>query len=187
MKFAFLNEEGIIRNYVIEGNEIVINYLDDTIVKINYTEENEQKLQEKMLEQAEQRNKEVKPEFYARKRREEMSNIRTFSIYTLLNTSTFLRADLEWIKIAAGVMVGITGGLLTYSSIKCKQLNDKKKELEKYRIYLTMIKGYENSNAQMQLKSNGKEVNINTLDDFSLRDIKKLNKNLIRQHIQKLN
>lgn len=179
MKFAYLTEEGIIRNYVIEGNEIVINYLDDTIVKIKYTEENEQKLQEKMLEQAKERNEKIKPDFYKEERKHDLQYVHSYAIYTMLNTSTFIRTDVEWLKIAAGVMVGVTGSLLIYNSIKCKQLNDKRKELEKYRIYLSMIKENKNSIAPMQLKYNDKEVNINTLDNFSLREVKKLNKTML--------
>lgn len=178
MKFAFLLEDGIIKNYKIEGNEIVINYLDDTTERMPYTKDNAQKLQEKMIEQAKERDEQVEPDFYKKKRRKELSDVNSYVIYTMLNTSTFLHTDLEWLRIAAGIMVLVSGSFVTYSSIQAKQLNDKRKELEKYRLYLSMIKQNQNSIAPPILKYKNELVNINTLDNFSLRDIKKLNKSL---------
>lgn len=179
MKFAFLYEEGKIKNYKVEGNEIIINYLDDTTERMPYTNDDEQRLQEKMLEQAKERDEQVDSDFYKKKRRKELSDVNSYVIYTMLNTSTFFNTDLEWLRIAAGIMVFVAGGFVTYSSIQAKQLNDKRKELEKYRLYLSMIKENQNSIAPAVLKCNDKEVNINTLDNFSLRDIKKLNKTIL--------
>lgn len=92
-------------------------------------------------------------------------------------------------RICASIFGCLTGIIAIGYSAGYKFKTDEIKELEKYDIYLLMRealeKNIENPNLFNGVKNQQEVLNINTLDDYSLSDIKTVQSNLNRIKILK--
>lgn len=179
MKFNYGLEglENVIKNYSIENDKIFINFFDGTHYEVDLTENNEQTLLNKMLEQAKQRR--------ASDALRDITSRRKKKLLPMLSNGT-LTILMMYKYVVSGSMVCFLGsslGLLSAIDVGIiyKSYSDAIKELEKYDIYLSIYERLEKINDPNIFNGidNGETLlNINTLDNYSLNEIKQIRKNL---------
>lgn len=183
MKYGYNGAElgELIKNYKTSNDKIVITFLDGSNYEIPLTEENEIDLLKQMLEQAEVRSR--TSSIYVLKQKRKKALILTmiqvgFTLVSIINAST---NDSKGIKVFASILSGITALTVVANGLNYKFINDEIKELEKYDIYLQIRARLENigdPNLFNGIKKQEAPLNINTLDSYSLNDIKKIRDNL---------
>lgn len=172
----------VIKFYMIEDNKIIIFYFNGEVSIMKFGEDIERELIEKMISQAEKRNTEVSIEDL--KYNNLISNMKLFSMISL-GIFGCLSANLESInhnnRFACGC-IAIVSSLMAFSEAKKNDTIGKQiEELEKYKLYLNMRKKLEeNFNEQTfkGIKLFDGRFDINTLDRYSLNEVKKIQKNL---------
>ncbi len=197
MKFGYdgANLSELISHYKIIDDKIEITFLSDNKSEIPFTEENESKLLECMIEQAEKRNFALAL----------TNGGNRFQKEFLVDTTT----DCTMVAVIVGANImnlslydkvgplNVAGYAMTLSGVAFLYLSyardnglfgrnsklKKSSELKKYDIYLTLREQLENmSDARVYdgISMSDEKININTLDNYSLRDLKKVRKNLIK-------
>lgn len=165
-----LDLSNTIRNYEKDNNLIKINYLDGNSKKVLLTDSNEQELLETMITQARE---------YTSMSGMEKSNL-------ILSFCSSINSMIPIVGVLSGeipkdcyTMVGafsIFNGLMAlYFGLEIPEKIKIELEKKKYREYIELI----DKNEENILD----HVNINTLDNYSLKDIKKIKK---KQYIRKL-
>lgn len=173
MKF-YDDKENIISNYERCYNNIVVKYLDGEEKIYNAEEKNN--IETKMIEQAQDRDKELYEEIYWKNKK----NILKFA-YSFIPMIISLRLNL---KLIYYVMV-VYAIIKSYDLVKT---NVRLKELKKYRLFLEMRKELEkneNSDITKVVEMDPylrKDININTLDEFSYTEVKDIKKELKRRN-----
>ena len=174
----------LIQNYKTSNDKIIITFLDGTNYEMPLTEENEANLLNKMLEQAEER-KELSIYDLNQKRTKALIWTITQVGCTALNILGASIADSKGMRVFASIVSGITALNVVMNGLDYRFKNDEIKELEKYDIYLqirTRLENADDSNLFNGIRKRKQEtpLNINTLDNYSLNDIKKIRDNLKR-------
>ena len=188
MKYGYesADSQQIIKNYDIIDNKIIINFLDGASHEIPFIEENEISLLNQLLKQA-----------YERKEVRGLNEVKLELIINLLKGLTNLSASglcLSGVIYSDSISQKFLWGAITTINLLCcggygkkyKSSNDELKELKKYDIYLSIrekLETLDNSNIFNWVNKMGQPLNINTLDDYSLNDIKKIRDNLKRIEI----
>ncbi len=140
------NLNNLIKNYEILYNKIVIYYLDNTCKVLDYSKEIEEELQDKLFQQAKER-----------QQNDTLKNIiESREKYALLS------------------LVLNSSHSPSYNYLYT--FDEKIQELKKYDIYLKMKDDLAES-----LKEGYPSLNINTLDNFTLREIELIKSNLERK------
>lgn len=177
------NFEKIIRWYVVENDKIIISYLDGSVENdLKYSEENEKNIIEIMIRQAEERNNYVSIENLK-------ANAINNDIKLFLNigigysglTLAGINSLNNNIRLTGALMSIVLGLIALAKNKKSIIISNQINELEKYKLYLSMRKEIEdnyNKETFDGIKSFDGNFNINTLDDYSLDDVKKIKKNL---------
>lgn len=101
----------------------------------------------------------------------------TYTGITLLNVVNASTIDLKGIRIVSSILAGIAALEVVTNGLGYKFKNDEIKELEKYNIYLqirTRLENINDPNLFNEIEKQKTYLNINTLDGYSLSDIKKL-------------
>lgn len=179
--YARANFEELIRNYKVSNDKIIITFLDGSRKEIPFTEQNEAELLNEMLKQAKimRMNKsehDLKVEKYDVLRRAIRMIPITFLDYVTANNSDTYQV----VRTLSGVFCGLTALTIVTSSfiynLKANELN----ELKKYKMYLDMKEDIDKTDAYLfkGVKTKGMPLNINTLDNYSLNDIKQIRNNL---------
>ena len=174
----------LINNYKIEGDKIVITYLDKSTFDVAFTESTEKTLLEEMLKQAYDRNaSEEMCLAQKRKRRATMLIVYETIVGALVGVLSFINKDelqtLDILFLEADAM------FITLNGIDYKIQKSEIEELEKYDLYLNMrskIVGVPNEILLNGIKSDERGISINNLDNFSLSDGKRINQNINRFH-----
>lgn len=140
-----------------------------------------------MLKQAIERSKSHELDNTKKSRKVRLSyDILTEITFGVLFSSNLTLYDIKhWTVIIIGM--GLIANPIT-SILSYRSKNDKIKELEKYDIYLEIRKQLEkitDSNLFDGVKSKEEVLNINTLDHYSLKDIKRVRDNLRRYESSK--
>lgn len=191
MKYGYGNipKGELIQNYKILCDKIVITYLDGTYYEIPLTKENEDDLLNQMIKQAQDRSQ--SSALSKAKNERKGTNISPFfQILTFLIIEYgIVYGDDKMLKIivATGLGCGFCFAKVNeLSKFKIGEVG----ELTKYDIYLSMreeLEEYiEDPNLFNGIKDKPAKLNINTLDDYSLKDIKTVQKNLKRVRRKKL-
>ena len=173
----------LIESYKAIDNKIIITFLDDSTYTIPLTEDNENKLLSKMLEQAQERSESsaLEKAKAGRKKALREAVVQTgFTISTLVTASI---TNLKGIRIITGVLAVFLAMTAIVETLGYKIDNDEIKELEKYDIYLSIRERLENitdPNLFNGVKKAKLPLNINTLDNYSLKDLQKIRDNLKR-------
>lgn len=165
-----------------DNKEIIVNYLDGSTYKIPFVEEDYKNILNKMLKQAIERNDNI--DF---KKLEEFRNeaivysIVFIIVVSILSGFSICLQDDENLEVL--FLYGTIFGLGSVSTAICGGIGQKElNELKKYSIYLNFKDNFEENcddpNIFNGIKSKEKELNINTLDNFLLKDIRKINENL---------
>lgn len=185
MKFGYegVRNEELIQKYKVNGDKITIMFLDGTIHEVDLTEENENDLLSRMLKQAQERNESLEMNLAIRERRQAFLWAMYLSMIDLVYINTTINATTDRGEIFGTIVSGIVGLTIVINGSVCKARNDEIRELKKYAIYLNIRDRFEEmGDKPILLGENGREefLNINTLDDYSLHDIKVIRKKLGR-------
>ena len=189
MKFGYRGADlgELVSHYEISDDEIEVTFLDDSKANIPFTEENEIKLLEYMVEQAEERRDNSK--IYNVEGNLKRASIIDFSlslpaiavsVYAMIQSMHYdvqPRLIYEAIDVAAFLKLSLS----LYSDEKKR--HEEYSELEKYDIYLAIREKLEESDDIRifnGVKMTDNVLNINTLDNYSAKDMKKIRENLIK-------
>ena len=179
--YARANFEELIRKYKVSNDKIIITFLDGSRKEIPFTEQNEAELLNEMLKQAKiMRMNKSEHDLEVEKYDALRGAIRMIPI-TFLDYVTANKSDTyQFVRTLSGVFCGLTALTIVTSSfiynLKANELN----ELKKYKMYLDMKEDIDKTDAYLfkGVKTKGMPLNINTLDNYSLNDIKQIRNNL---------
>ena len=179
--YAYANLGELIRNYKVSNDKIIITFLDGSSKEIPFTEQNEAELLNEMLKQAKimRMNKsehDLKVEKYDVLRRAIRMIPITFLDYVTANNSDTYQV----VRTLSGVFCGLTALTIVTSSVTYNLKANELNELKKYKMYLDMKEDIDKTDAYLfkGVKTKEMPLNINTLDNYSLNDIKQIRNNL---------
>ena len=181
--FEGISDSQLISKFVQEEKEFVVTFLDGSFYKIPVSKENYNNLINVMLEQAEARNSSNALKKAKGKRARLIlamyAEVITGCVMAVL--SQVKDADIE--STLAMILTGICGITFVASGIKYSVDKSEIEELQKYGIYLSIkdeLDSCVDYNLFNGVASKAKILNINTLDHFTLKDIKTIKGNLER-------
>ncbi len=169
MNYSYDNSKNneIIKRYNIVNDKIIVTFLDDSSVELDYSYLGN--IKELMYKQALEREQLVnKDELVYNKKKSFDWMLAQFSLTTLY-TSSFLITDSIVAKALAIFLAGTSSILTISDGLEYKFLKEELNELEKYSLFLKMSKEKQD------------KIGIDRLDNLSLDDVKKI-KN--RQYIK---
>lgn len=184
MKFGYdgadLSE--LIEKYEVSFDGITIHFLDGSYYRQKYTPENIQKLNSLMLVQAiNRRDNIVLNDLIKEWEEKKKISFGTAIICGLSCGSILITEELFYIAIYL-ISASLSGGFCLRFSKQNKELKEKIEELEKYEIFLSIKEEIENnihnSNLFNEVQNELKLIDINSLDDCSLEDVKQIDCNL---------
>lgn len=171
-----IKKEETIKEYKIVNGVIIVTYLDDNVKTLPYTAENEKLVVDKMLQQASYRESELYQAYMSCKLKND-----TEGFLTLVSSAGFvslLASDIS--PLYAIALIPIVAALLS-SFNSGKKIDDETRDIEKYHLYLEMKEKLEKIlSSELKTGTNNalSNLNINTIDKFSLRDLKRISKEL---------
>ena len=178
----------IIKNYKIKDNKIIINFLDGSFYKVDNTKENMDNILNMMLEQAIERDN---TDALNATIRSKNSSVAITISNLIVSASTCVLAYNS--PEECQVVIYTLGGILFVSSIALGTSSIPRSceidELKKYRLFLSIKDKLDEKANDLNLYNgvkNKKKLNIGTLDDFSLSDLKKIRTNLNRSYAYSL-
>lgn len=177
MKYVYGNVEKneIIKNYKIVDNKIIVTYLDGSNLEFDLSRENE--LLDIMMRQAIERNDGVIDDL-DNIHADSSGNAILWVIITMYSSGLAVELANRYKEFGVLVMPIIVSIPFIFSGRKYKNLKD---ELIKYNIYLSMyekLEKMEKAELFKGIKTDENILNINTLDNYSLKDIKTIKNNL---------
>lgn len=168
--------------YKIIDDTILVYYLNGNVDIIQYSEEIVNELIQKMICQAKERDKTISIEDL-----KSVNNLNNKKLFNEISVSCsgLLVSNIQNLNHSVrllGVIVSITCSLLALKKARVRNaVNRQIEELEKYKLYLSMMKEIEDNYNQKTfngIKFFDGNFNINTLDNYSLNEVKKIKKNL---------
>lgn len=184
MKYGYENISGekLIQHYEISNNKIIIKYLDGTIDEMLFTKENESNLLKIMFEQAKSRSKSAALKKAISEKLFMASWTVRFGGFTMLSLLLAIVSSSHDAELYACIVSCFTGIPSIFCGARYASKNSEIKELEKYDIYLSIKDRLERNISRPSLfyEVNNKQdvLNINTLDNYSLKDILTIRHNL---------
>ena len=167
----------LIKEYeVISNDEIVITFLDSSRYITPNTKENEKKILETMLQQAKERNESID---LVSKKSDRATNFALISLLFCLDITK--PYDSITVK-TLGLMTKITA--LCYFLFKETDRSIRFEEYEKYNIYLQnkdKIESLDEIVVFAGIDNDDLELNINTLDLYSLKELKRIRANIKKE------
>lgn len=164
----------IIKWYVKKDCEYYIQYLDGSTCKyISYNDNEEERIKQKMLNQAKERDK-----MYSKDKLDEIpTNNLIGALVSCVGVSISQVSELDLLKYICLFMLGFNFQRILSNKRKVK-------ELKKYRLFLELIDelGEKELNSSKYIKAYeidniySKDLNISTLDSFSLNEIQSIYK-----------
>ena len=178
----------LIKNYEITGDvdtgsKIVVNFTDGGYYTIPLTDENEKNVIDKMIEQADECSNNRM--HYEKKRKKNLDYIYRLVAMEIINTVLITASQDVALKIISGIAMGIAGIGIISAKVHYNLNTDELEDIKKYSIYLAMRETLEKNSDNPNLY-NGLEfspLTINTIDNFSLNDVKKVKSNLQKQKL----
>lgn len=168
--------EKIISEYKINGNYVEIIYLDGSSELVDKTDGIIKEIDNELEIFAKKRDKDL----YKNLEMERNRNLVLFLVSLPLSLMSIKRNILSIILVSLLINC--------YSFCKYLENNKKLKELKKYRLYLSMmndLKKDKNKDITKVIEFDSfyrEPININTLDEFSLREVKIIKKELKRRN-----
>ena len=189
MLYAYpgIDESEIIKSYQIVNSSIKITYLDNSDILIPFTKINEQKILNKMLNQAEERSQSSRLEEILNLKKDDKFKIVAATL-TLINGAN-LYENLNHLKISMLITTFFIGMCLSLYLREIKSLKPEIIELQKYDLFLKMQSDLERFQDEKDIfygiKHEINNLNINTIDSLSLKDLQKINSNIQRLVLKK--
>lgn len=184
MKFSYegANLGEIIRKYEVSDEMIAIYLLDrKNPFVIPYNTDVEQKIQECMIEQAKKRQERMNLNEYNK----QLSNAVLVSlfggVFSVFSTAGLMTAEQVNAQSYFGGLLVYTSSATILSSLIALKQNKKVKELKKYDIYLSISEQLNNvcdTRLYEGISSKRQNLNINTLDNYSLKELESIRDNL---------
>lgn len=185
MNFWYDEEDynDVIKKYAILNDQIIIIlYLNGDIKLMEYSEDVEKEILETMLLDAQRRDINIPIELLKKKLRE--NNAKIF-LELMLSVTNLISAnsDMDNIKLKymSAFMSIILSTIALFEHKKNGKLSGQIEELEKYKLYLSMRKELEENYDEATfrgIKAFDGLFNINTLDNYTLSEVKRIRKNL---------
>lgn len=184
MKYWYNTDDtsGIIRNYIIYDKVVIIYYINGQMSITKLQENTEQEILNKMVEQAIMRDENMSIEVL--RHDSLISDIKLLSNITLGMIGVIV-SNMENMnynnQLVGAVLALMTGATCLFEEKHNNRIGNQIEELEKYKLYLNMRKDLEaNFNEQTfkGIKLFDGRFDINTLDCYSLNEVKKIKKNL---------
>ncbi len=170
----------LIKEYEIVDNNLSVTYFDDTKTVLPLSKENN--VLELMLEQAIERSDNSELDKTIRMKNRALLAFLSLFFCSFISTANICISESNFMKILSSISGGITTAFASVFAIVYKNEIDKINELKKYDIYLNikneLDENITNSNLFAGIKIKNDNLNINTLDEFSLKDLKKISNNL---------
>ncbi len=184
-----IKKEETIKGYKILNNSIIVTYLDGNLKVFPYTKENEMIIVNEMLKQAKHRESDLYSAYMDAKLKEKQGEIfigtSMFTISEIVATYAFLEAEFGIVSRVVLSCLGTGWLFILIDTLRCQKKTSKEMDdIEKYHLYLEIkeaiehlpeSKLYELYNG---IKSKVSTLNINTIDEFSLKDLEKISNNL---------
>ena len=169
MNYSYDNSKDneIIKKYNIVDDKIIVTFLDDSSVEMDYSYLG--KIKELMYKRALEREQIVNKEKIVYNKKKSFHLMLAQLSLTTLYTSSFLITDSIVAKALATFLAGTSSILTISDGLEYKSLKEGLNELEKYALLLKMN------------KEDQKKIGIGKLDNLSLDDVKKINN---RQYIK---
>lgn len=180
MTFGYVGEskKDLISDYKVSGDKILVNFLDGSTYSTPFSNKNELKILSIMLKQAEDRRDKGSLE-----KTEKMVIAHCMGMITTFLVTTFSIATLSAAQmVPTFVIVYFTLGMLA-NHYGLLQQRYKLDELQKYDIFLDMKDELETASKEevfKGVKNKQKTLNINTIDKYSLDEVRQINSNLKR-------
>lgn len=172
----------LINNYKVEGDKIVVTFLDKSTFEVALTEGTEKTLLEEMLKQAYDGSTSEEM-CLAQKRKRRAITLGIYQSIIGISAAFFACTNYNNVQFFTIFFTGLVGIGITLNGIDYKIQKSEIEELEKYDLYLNLrrkIVGVPNEILFAGIKSDERNININNLDDFSLSDVKRINQNIKR-------
>lgn len=183
MKFGYNYEQlsELINNYSKEEDKIIIRFLDGSEEEIPLTKENEKNLIQRMLIQAQNRSDSDIRESLNKQKKSVIGLSAAMLSMSIMNFANELRDINDFFRLIFGLIGANTIIFFIISGKLYVIFNDKLQELDKYDIYLSMYEELEEYKDKFDVYdgvNNYEELNINTIDNFTLDAVKRIKYNL---------
>ena len=189
MKYGYENVDlgELISNYKIVGNDIIVTFLNGNYYRLHNTKENELKILRLMLEQAQNRSDSNALVSAQKKRKEQLRWTIGITGFDLINIFSICATNSDAMRIFASILGILTTATAASWVVSYRRFNELVKELEKYDIYLSIKDQIDDNDLELfnGVKKSSDVLNINTLDDYSLRDIKTIQNNISNKQLSK--
>lgn len=171
-----IKKEETIKNYrIVDDTVIVIYFLDGSSKVVPYTLKNEKIIVDKMLQQANYRESELY-QAYMNGRIDKEADILSAGVIGTGIMSFYTFFDQRYVIGLIAIL-----GTMLISKNYCEKIDNEVNDIKKYRIYLEIKDKLEKTlsdDAYAGLKDLPSDLNINTIDDFSLKDLNDIYKKL---------
>lgn len=183
MKFGYNYEQlsELINNYSKVEDKIIIRFLDGSEEEIPLTKENEKNLIQRMLVQAQNRSDSDIRESLNKQKKSVIGLSAAMLSMSIMNFANELRDINDFFRLIFGLIGANTIIFFIISGKLYVIFNDKLQELDKYDIYLSMYEELEEYKDKFDVYdgvNNYEELNINTIDNFTLDAVKRIKYNL---------
>lgn len=188
MNFGYIgaSDKDVIKCYKIDGDDLIVTYIDGSVKKFYATKQAEENIIKKMFLQALERNDSCKLKSRYKSKEIALRNLCLSSCYTLLLVAiTSYNYSKYNHPIEHGVfttLTCLTAGTVIYNAYELYKENKKDEEIKKYRIMLNLVNKYQELKNTPGIKlDNDKILGINTIDNFSLKEVQRIRKDLINK------
>lgn len=185
MNYTYFNkkESEVIKNYKTNEDKIVIRLLSGDYYEIPLSKENEKKIIEEVLYQAEERNNYGSYIAKVKRRRFYHSILSIlFSLFAGYDIYNVAQMDSKEKKLAYGLLAVVNAIFIVVNGVQIILKSDELDEIKKYGIYLDIREKLEtykhDSNLFNKIKGRDSIPTINTLDDWYTDEIVQLRNNL---------
>lgn len=181
--FNGMSDGQLISNFVESEGEYFIEFLDGAYYKVPISEDNKQSLINIMLNQATERNNSDALKNAKTKRVKTIIAICAEAIASAAMIIITQKSETNIEKIVSTILASIAGIGVIISGVKYRLNNSEIEELKKYGIYLSIrdrLEACNDPNLFNGVPEKADVLNINTLDNYSLRDLQMIRDNLER-------
>lgn len=184
MKYGYKTDEKLIRKYEIINNTILIIYLDGSTNTYFYTPEKEEEILNLMLKQAIERSECTY--LLEEEKRKRLNSILWILVEIGSISFNFCNSKDIDLSIEYRQLINyVCFAALISELFKCKNATDKINEFKKYDIYLSIKDELESLPIALQETIGCNNLNINLLDSYTLKEIRKMKKELAKIEIDR--
>ena len=180
MKFGYEGADNseLIENYEKNANKIIIKFLDGSIYELPLSEENESLILDSMIAQAQVRNDKMQ----GYNNNLNIKKVLLNALIVIFFSYNCYIEESKWLAILYAFTVAIASIDVVKEGKKFIITRDKIEELDKYDLYLSFMdeisQNYNNPQLLDGINNGQTEININTLDNFSLKEVKQVLDNI---------